>query len=991
MAYRIEVGFKDNILDPIGDKIKKRIIRELKIPVKSVRTISVYTLDLSITLKQAKSAAKEIFLDPIIQDFSVNSPLAKDFDWLIEVGFKPGVTDNVGRTALESLSYFFEKEFSKDEKVYTSTEYLIKGDIDEDQVKRIAWDLLANSLIQDVVLLNKRSWDSKKGLSIRVPKVTSTQGGGVKEIDLEVSDEELIAFSQKNILALSLEEMKKIRDYLRRPDIKEKRRRYGLTSKITDVEIEAIAQTWSEHCKHKIFNARIIYEDENGKKEIIDGLFPTFIKGATKKIREELKDDDFCLSVFEDNAGVIAFNRDYSLVFKVETHNTPSALDPYGGALTGIVGVNRDPFGTGKGAKLIFNTDIFCFAPPDYNKELPPRIMHPLRIYEGVRMGVEHGGNKSGIPTINGCVVFDERYLGKPLVYCGTGGIMPRKINGEDSHIKKVEPGYIIVMTGGRIGKDGIHGATFSSEELKEESPTSAVQIGDPITQKKMTDFLLVARDMGLYQFITDNGAGGLSSSVGEMTRDTGCELHLNRAPLKYTGLDPWEILISEAQERMTLAVDPKKLAPLLELADKMGVEATPIGEVKSHNMFHILYNDKTVGLLDMDFLHNGVPRMELFAKWTPPYHEEPEFGEPKDLTAILFKLLSRYNICSKESIIRQYDHEVQGGSVIKPLVGKDMDGPSDGAIIRPILSSMEGVVVTNGICPKYGDIDTYNMALCALDEAVRNSVALGGRIDRMAALDNFCWPDPVTSEKNLDGAYKLAQLVRANKGLYDITTAYKIPLISGKDSMKNDYIMGDIKISVPPTLLFSLIAKIDDVRLSVSMDFKKPSDLIYLLGITKDETGGSEYFASLGYIGNKVPNVDPLMARKLYKTLNKAYDKRLINSCHDLSDGGLAVALAESSFAGGFGAEVYLKFVLTDKVLRDDIILFSESQSRFIVTISLEKRQKFEELFKNQPISLIGKVTEEPILKIYGRTFEEKIKADIFDLKNRWKEPLNF
>ena len=385
--------------------------------------------------------------------------------------------------------------------------------------------------------------------------------------------------------------MKVLRDYFNNDEVRNVREEYGL-SLPTDVEIEVLAQTWSEHCKHKIFNSQITYWDDKGSS-VINSLFNTFIKRATKEINKP-----WLVSVFTDNAGVIKFNKDHNLVMKVETHNTPSALDPYGGAITGIVGVNRDPLGTGIGARLIFNTDVFCFASPFYDKELPPRLLHPRRIFEGVRRGVEHGGNKSGIPTVNGCIVFDERYLGKPLVYCGTGGIMPSMINGKPSHIKEIHNGDLIVMTGGRIGKDGIHGATFSSLQLDEDSPVTAVQIGDPITQKKMLDFLLEARDKGLYRSITDDGAGGLSSSVGEMAQlSGGCVIELDKCPLKYPGLDPWEILVSESQERMTLAVSPEKISEFLDHAGTRDVEATVIGTFTDSGKFHVKYGDKNVAL----------------------------------------------------------------------------------------------------------------------------------------------------------------------------------------------------------------------------------------------------------------------------------------------------------------------------------------------------------------------------------------------------------
>jgi len=693
-----------------------------------------------------------------------------------------------------------------------------------------------------------------------------------------------------------------------------------------------------------------------------------------------------------DNAGVIKFNDDWNLVFKVETHNSPSALDPYGGALTGIVGCNRDPFGTGKGARLILNTDVFCFADPFYDRPLPKRILHPRRIYEGVREGVEHGGNKSGIPTVNGCIVFDDRFLGKPLVYCGTAGIMPAEILGEPSHTKSIRPGDLVVMTGGRIGKDGIHGATFSSEELHEDSPVSAVQIGDPITQKKMTDFLLMARDRGLYRAITDNGAGGLSSSVGEMAgMSGGAELELSNAPLKYAGLAPWEILLSEAQERMSLAIPPESIDEFMALARKMEVEATVLGTFTDSGKFHVRYGGKTAACLDMKFLHEGVPQMRLTARWVPPRHPEPGFPEPADYGSALRSMLSRLNICSKESVVRQYDHEVQGGSVVKPLVGAANDGPSDAAVIRPVLESFEGVVVANGICPRYGDIDAWHMAACAIDEAVRNAVAVGGSPDRLAGLDNFCWCDPVQSEKTPDGHYKLAQLVRANLALHELTLIYGVPCISGKDSMKNDYQIGDTKISIPPTLLFSVIGRIEDVRRAVTMDAKRAGDLVYVLGETKRELGGSEWYALHGFVGNDVPKVDGERALALYRALAKAIREGLVASCHDCSDGGLGVTLAETAFAGGLGMDVDLAAVPASRIARDDEALFSESQSRFVATVRPEKKAAFEAALAGNTLACVGAVTDDGLFRVRGLRGGVILEEKIEELKEAWQRTLRF
>ncbi|MDF1554662.1 MAG: AIR synthase-related protein, partial [Deferrisomatales bacterium] len=758
----------------------------------------------------------------------------------------------------------------------------------------------------------------------------------------------------------------------------------------TDVELECLAQTWSEHCKHKIFNATIHYDDGAGEVQVIESLFSTFIKGSTARIRKGLGENDFCLSVFVDNAGVIAFDDDWSLCFKVETHNSPSALDPYGGALTGIVGVNRDPMGTGMGARLIFNVDTFCFADPFYDQKLPPRLLHPRRIYEGVVRGVEHGGNKSGIPTVNGTLVFDDRFLGKPLVYCGTAGLIPRTLHGQPGHEKKARPGDLVVMAGGRIGKDGIHGATFSSEELHEGSPVTAVQLGDPITQKRLYDFLLVAMQRGLYTSITDNGAGGLSSSIGEMAEQSGgAILELDKAPLKYPGLNPWEILVSESQERMSFAVAPDSIDAFLSLAAELRVEAVVIGEFTAEPVFHVKYAGDTVAYLPMAFLHDGLPPMELRARWEKPVHEEPGFPCPVDLTGELLGLLGRLNICSKEAVVRRYDHEVQGGSVIKPFVGVANDGPSDAAVVRPLLESFAGVVTANGICPRYSDIDAYWMMAAAVDEAVRNALAVGGSLQHLAGLDNFCWCDPVQSEKTPDGEYKLAQLVRANQALYDFTVAYGVPLISGKDSMKNDYSVGGTKISIPPTVLFSVIGKVADVTRCITMDAKHPGDGVYVLGTTRAELGGSEYWAAKGYLGNSVPRVRMDESLLLYRALEQAIAEGLVTSCHDCSDGGLAVALAETAFSGGYGIRAALAQGPTEGVERDDELLFSESQSRLVATVRPEHREAFEALFAGRPAARVGEVTEEPLLSLSGLDGSEVVRADLGSLKRAWQEPL--
>ncbi|MCL1890410.1 MAG: AIR synthase-related protein, partial [Desulfovibrionaceae bacterium] len=822
-------------------------------------------------------------------------------------------------------------------RVYTSTQYHFYGRLTQEETERIVSGLLANALIERFELKNGTVWAEMPGFAPREARVLGAATDRIESIPLAgMSGEELLKASQAHTWALSLEEMLAIQAHYARPEVREARRGQGLGADPLDGEMEVLAQTWSEHCKHKIFAARIAYarKGTKGTKQI-NSLYKTHIQARTRKLRRGMGKNDFCRSVFKDNAGVVQFAPGYHLCIKVETHNSPSALDPYGGALTGIVGVNRDPLGTGMGANLLCNTDVFCFASPFYQGPLPPRLLHPRRIMEGVRKGVEDGGNKSGIPTVNGSVVFDQRFLGKPLVFCGTVGMIPEKVNGRPGYRKKARPGDHIVMAGGRIGKDGIHGATFSSQELHEGSPATAVQIGDPITQRKLYDFLMIARDRGLYSAITDNGAGGLSSSVGEMAGDSGgCRLDLTLAPLKYDGLRPWEILLSEAQERMTLAVPPKKLAAFLDLARRMDVEAAALGEFTDNGYFHALYNGRTLAWLPMDFLHKGVPQMRLKACWNPPDPgPDARLDLPESGQGVLLKdMLASLNICSREYLIRQYDHEVKGRSVIKPLVGARRDGPADAAVLRPRLDRPEGLVLSHGLCPKFSDYDTYWMAANAIDEAVRNAVAVGADPSRLAGVDNFCWCDPVESKNNPDGPYKLAQLVRACQALDDFCRDYGIPCISGKDSMKNDYSGGGQKISIPPTLLFSLLGFMDDASRAVSSDFKNPGDAVFVLGMTGRELGGSELARHLKHNGGHAPKVHAGEAMLRYRTLHQAMQKGLVNACHDLSDGGLAVALAEMALAGRLGADLNLDLLPASGEPTLTELLYSESASRLLV-----------------------------------------------------------
>jgi phosphoribosylformylglycinamidine synthase len=634
--------------------------------------------------------------------------------------------------------------------------------------------------------------------------------------------------------------------------------------------------------------------------------------------------------------------------------------------MTGIVGVNRDPMGTGIGANLLYNVWGYCLGSPFVaNEEVPGSLLHPRRIRDGVHKGVICGGNESGIPYMHGWEYFDERYMGKPLVYCGTAGTLPVEINGQRGSEKEILPGDRIVMVGGEIGKDGIHGATFSSEELHDDSPVQAVQIGDPITQKKVGDFIYEARDKGLYRFVTDNGAGGLSSSIGEMAEETnGASMDVGLAPLKYAGMHPWEILVSEAQERMSFAVPPEKLDEFLALAEKREVLATDLGTFDNSGYITILYKGKKVGSLAMDFLHDGCPKLEIPAVWQAPTFEEPKLEE-KDLGDEICKMAARLNICSNEYKARQYDHEVKGLSVIKPFVGVNTDVTSDAAVsmIEPLAT--EGVIITSGLAPRYSDIDTYHMTASVIDMAIRKTIAVGGKLGHIAGLDNYCWPDPVESEKTPDGKYKMAQLVRSNQALYDYCKAFQVPCISGKDSCKNDSTIGGKKISIPPTLLFSTIAKQEDVTKSVTLAAKRPGDLVYIIGETKKELGGSEYYAALGYTGNDVPKVNTEKAIKTYSAVSATTEAELVHSLHTPAFGGLGIAFAKTAIAGALGLEIDLAKIPAVEGLSDLELIFSESNSRFIATVPATNQAAFEKLMNGVTFAKVGTVTADQVLTL--------------------------
>lgn len=982
---RIEVFYKSKYKDGRALRLASSLKTHFNINIKNLKIIDVFIIQ---GHELSREEVLETFADPVAQDIYINSFYSgKDTAWdiIAEITYKPGVTDPVAITARDALKN--NLNIKSGINIQTARQYLIKTDTPRMKYSDVTGSLY-NPLIQNSTVIDKEKWNN----NIRPPMEYNYH---VKESPLkvetfnlsEMDNKSLKQLSKERLLALSIEEMMSIKNQFSDPEIIEYRKHRGLTTEITDVELEMLAQTWSEHCKHKIFQANINYK-ENGKSERIESVFKTYIKDTTDKVS---KKKNYLRSVFHDNSGVIDFDENTVVCFKVETHNSPSALDPYGGAITGIVGVNRDIIGTGIGARPIFNTNVLCFADPDISQEKVPKgLLHPRRVMEGVHQGIIDGGNQSGIPVAGGAFLFDESYIGKPLVFCGTGGIMPVKINGEDSWVKHIDSGDLAVMLGGRIGKDGIHGATFSSQALDDDSPLSAVQIGDPITQKKMLDFLMEARDLGLYKGITDNGAGGLSSSLGEMAEYCGgIKIELDKCPLKYSGLAPWEILVSESQERMCLSVSKDKIKQFLNLADSREVEATVVGEFNNSGYIDILYDGECVGLLGMEFLHNGLPVMELEAVWEKPERPVSEFTGTENIKNELLKLLSDPNIASKEELVRQYDHEVQAQSVVKPFSGIKEDGPSDGAVLRPDIKSSKGLTVTHGICPRYSDYDTYHMAMCAVDEALRAHVACGGNPEKTSALDNFCWPDPILSENNPDGPFKLAQLVRACKGLNRVCEDYGIPLISGKDSMKNDAIAEGRKLSVRPTLLVSLMGIIPDIKKSMTTDFKKEGDLIYIAGITRGELWGSAYERLLQKELDTGPQVDTKAAFYLYKAVFNAIQSGFVSSCHDISEGGIAVALCESAFGGRLGAQIDLSGIpVTTGKNEIKRILFCETASRFIISVPEGKKEYFENIFKNIPLGLLGNVTGDSEI-IFKMNDKSLININLLEIEEAWKTPI--
>jgi phosphoribosylformylglycinamidine synthase II/phosphoribosylformylglycinamidine synthase I len=990
-TFHIEVVRRREVTTTGGDLV--RAAHQLGVTgVIACQVDRLFFLQGNLTPADVEWLSRELLADPVTETFAITSDVGAGLapapagdvgatlavalgagtrpaptapsDHIVEVTLLPGVTDPAAENLVRAAHLLGVTAL---ERAATGQRYRVWGELSERDLGRLATGVFSNPVVQRYAI----------DQPIAPPFISPQPPDDTAEIiPLRTADDQaLLEISTIRRLALDLAEMQAIRAYFQ-----------GEERDPTDAELETLAQTWSEHCVHKTFQAAINYTGPMPGVVIgapptgqtIDGLLKTTIRAATEKVAKP-----WVRSAFVDNAGVIVFDDEWDLAFKLETHNHPSALEPFGGSNTGVGGVVRDILGVS--ARPIANTDVLCFGPPDLlEADLPAGVLHPRRIADGVVHGIEDYGNKMGIPTVNGAILYHPGYTANPLVFCGCLGLLPR-----GAHPSEPRPGDLIAVIGGRTGRDGLRGATFSSMEMDQatgEIAGSAVQIGHPIHEKQVLEVVLRARDERLYHAVTDCGAGGLSSAVGEMGRTLGARVQLDRVPLKYPGLRAWEIWLSEAQERMVLAVPPENWARLQALCAGQDVEAVCIGEFAADGRLYLYYGERPVGELAMDFLHDGIPRRHLDASWQPPARETPHGAPtgPFDLTPALMALLTQPDIRSKEPVIRRYDHEVQGGTAVKPLVGAADQGPGDATVLVPLgTSGPRGLALSVGICPAYGELDPYAMAWAAIDEAMRNAVAVGADPDQVALLDNFCWGNPSLPDR-------LGSLVRCAQGCYDAALAYGTPFISGKDSLNNEYLGADgRKHAIPGTLLISALAIVPDVSRTTSMDLKQAGDWLYLVGETWAELGGSHYVllstpATRGL--DRIPPQPVPGALEHLRAVHRAIAAGWVRACHDCSEGGLSVALAEMCLAGRLGAEVELALIPgADRIARDDEVLYSESLCRFVVEVRPEDAPAFEAALASVPHARIGRVVEGEWLRVRGRRGQDVLSAPVADLETAW------
>lgn len=756
---------------------------------------------------------------------------------------------------------------------------------------------------------------------------------------LEADEKELQQISETMGLALSVSEMKQIKTYFSNKN-----------RNPTDVELQALGQAWSEHCCYKSSKVPL--------KKHIYGI-------------EEEK------IIAREDAGVIEFDNDHYYVAALESHNHPSAIEPYGGAATGIGGIVRDV--VCMGAQPIAFIDPLFFGPLHYSfDKLPEGVKHPRFLFKGVVDGIRDYGNRIGIPTVCGQVHFHEGYVGNCLVNVGCVGVVPKS---RLIHSRAKEAGNIYVYVGGKTGRDGIHGVTFASAELteeSEESSRSAVQVGDPITKEPLIHATLECNNKGLLEGLKDFGGGGLSCVCGELAHeaDLGAEVHLDNVPLKEEDMSPWEIWVSESQERMMFLVNPENLDEVLHICKQWDVFAAPIGKVIKEPITRVFYKDEKILELDTEFQTAG----PVYDTCQRPYKlsekkmTDEDFDLP-DVEKVLLNLLSEPVISSKDWVIRQYDHEVRGNTVIKPLQGKTSSQThGDAAVMKPLEDSFRGLAITADVNPHLLEIDPYWGACSAIDEACRNLVAVGAQPDSLADCLNFGNPEKPE---------RMGEFYEACRGLGDMAEDLKLPFISGNVSFYNE----STKTVVPPTPAILGIGLVKDIRKCLTADFKTPGNAVYLIGgNTKAELGGSAYYTYLGKQSSTVPQVTVDVLKKSIGCLLDLIDNEMLAACHDVSEGGIAVCLAEIALGGGLGAEIDVSPIASFRV---DKKLFSESNTRWIVEVKHEQEEKFKNHVAEHDVSLwkLGKVGGDTLSISDGK--ENLVDVSLLEMQEKWCTPI--
>ncbi len=982
----------EGIADSFADGIGKRAKEYFNINIENPRIAKIYTIDQELSSEDINLIVEKIFKSPI-KNVSVNKSFLRDFDYIVWWGLKPGVKDNEGEVTKEAIEFVLGRKIKG---VYVSNILAFHGNISEEQVEKIV-SLVANPNIERWEIIKKQQWNPDVGIGPRTSEVKLNKGFGFRYINLDISDEEFEELNEKNNWALYIEDFHYIKDYFyNNPDFEEQRKKVGLEKHPTDVEIECLAQALSDHCAHRTFHGKFIF----GHGKIVDDPFKTFIKIPTEAIAEK---NQWVVSVLKDNAGAMFLDREgkYILAIKGETHNSPSNKEPYGGAYTGIAGIFRDIMGFGKGAKNIMSLYGFVVGPRNYNGILKPEV-HPNQLLDGVIAGVRDGGNKHGVPTVFGNIFFNESYIGKSLVYVTTVGVSERVVPGSLIDEKNINPGDVLLVYGGRTGIDGIHGVTEASMQLSEKITMGHVQKGDSYIQRKVSELLEDAVQKGLINLSWDLGGGGLSSAVTETAKFSGgVKVNLENILLKYEGMDLWQIWVSESQERMLAAVPKNKVSEFLELAKLHDVEVSVMGEYTNSKAVHILHNGKTCAYLPLELLYKKPPQWRFEAEWIPPENRlsEPVISDFKNHGELLRKMLSRLNICSKEWVARQYDHEVRGGSAIKHMIGVEQDVQGSAAVVCPVLGRKEGIAISQVLNPVQSKIDTYWMTMNIIDEALRRVASVAGinfncgSLERVGAVDNFCWPEIRYSKENPDGKYKAAQLIRSLEALKEFQEKMGLPFLSGKDSMYIDgKLLGEFgekhKISGLPCLQITIASVVDNIEDCITSDLKFAGDIIYIIGKTKNELGASEFYDMFGYTGLNIPKVDIEVLKNNLMAVSEAIKKGLLASAQPVARGGLIVDICKKAIAGDKGAEIDLAKIDSEGINKDFQLLYSESASRFLVTLQPENKGAFEEILKkyNCSYSEIGKVINEKYIIVKGIHGKTIIKEELKKLRDSYK-----